>query len=62
VKIPNFDIKDPVEQKERNFRERLKFQDLYIEWMKTHDWSAQQKSIINKKSTRRTTHKKAHKR
>ena len=56
TKLPEINLKELAKAKEENFRERLKFQDLYIEWLKKTDnikWSSEQRSIINKKSTRR---------
>jgi len=52
-KLPRIDLKELEKLKEQNFRERLAFQDLYIEWLKKNPnskWSAAQKSIIDRKS------------
>jgi len=43
-------LKELEEDKKRNFEDRLKFIDLYVEWLrKTHNkiWSGQQKDFIN---------------
>jgi hypothetical protein len=34
TKLPNIDLKELDKFKEQNFKERLEFQDKYIEWMK----------------------------
>lgn len=39
-------------EKKRNFEERLKFIDLYVEWLKrtpNEVWSTQQKNLVNRK-------------
>lgn len=51
--LPDIDLEEPAKFKERNFRERLEFQDMYVEWLKRTGnvkWSAAQKSLINRKS------------
>jgi len=51
MKIPKFDLKKLKKAKEENFKERLKFIDMYAEWMKKQPnkkWSSQQKHMINK--------------
>jgi hypothetical protein len=53
MKLPEINLKELERLKEKNFRERLEFQDRYIEWMKkksNSEWSLAQKSIINRKS------------
>lgn len=53
MKLPEIDLEELERQKEKNFRDRLAFQDQYIEWLKKKnnlEWSAAQKSIINRKS------------
>ena len=48
--LPEIDLKELEKFKERNFRERLAFQDMYVEWLKKTDnirGSSQQKSLIN---------------
>ena len=53
MELPKIDLEELERIKEANFRERLKFQDLYIEWMKKSNnskWSSAQKSIIDRKS------------
>lgn len=52
-KLPEIDIDELERLGEKNFRDRLEFQDRYIEWLKrksTAEWSAAQKSIIDRKS------------
>jgi hypothetical protein len=49
-KLPEIDLKELDRFKEKNFRERLEFQDMYIEWLKKTGnarWSTEQKSLIN---------------
>ena len=44
------DLKELEEDKRRNFEERLKFIDLYVEWLKktpNEVWSRQQKALID---------------
>jgi hypothetical protein len=56
MKLPEINLKELEKAKEENFRERLEFQERYVEWLKKTGnvkWSSAQKSIINKKSTRR---------
>ncbi|MGI0019148.1 MAG: hypothetical protein ACREAY_01610 [Nitrososphaera sp.] len=52
-KLPEIDLKELDKFKEKNFRERLEFQDMYVEWLKKTGnvkWSSAQKSIMNRKS------------
>ncbi|MGI0038160.1 MAG: hypothetical protein ACRD99_07360 [Nitrososphaera sp.] len=54
MKLPEIDLKELERLKEKNFRDRLEFQDRYIEWMKkksNSEWSTAQKSIIDRKSS-----------
>lgn len=56
MKLPKIDLKELEKQKKQNFKERLEFQTWYVEWLKktgNAEWSSQQRSIINRKSTRR---------
>lgn len=49
-KLPEIDLKELDKFKEKNFRERLEFQDMYIEWLKKTGnvkWSSEQKSLID---------------
>ena len=49
-KLPEIDLKELDKFKEKNFRERLEFQDMYIEWLKKTGnvkWSSAQKSLID---------------
>ena len=53
MNLPEIDLEELERLKEKNFRERLEFQDRYIEWMKkksNSEWSSAQKSVINRKS------------
>ncbi|MFO7991551.1 MAG: hypothetical protein R6U61_04550 [Thermoplasmata archaeon] len=45
----NIDLDELKEERKRNFEERLKFIDLYVEWLKktsNEEWSSQQKELI----------------
>jgi hypothetical protein len=45
-----FDLRELDEDRERNFEERLKFIDLYVEWLRrtpNEIWSRQQKEIVD---------------
>ncbi len=45
----NIDLDELKEERKRNFEERLKFIDLYVEWLKktsNEEWSRQQKELI----------------
>ncbi|HLC56830.1 MAG TPA: hypothetical protein VJJ23_06340 [Candidatus Nanoarchaeia archaeon] len=51
MKYPRIDLKEIEELKKKNFEERLKFIEFYVEWLKKTDnktWSKQQAKIINK--------------
>jgi hypothetical protein len=53
MKLPEINLKELERLKEKNFRDRLEFQDRYIEWLKkksNSEWSSAQKSVINRKS------------
>lgn len=53
MKLPEINLKELEKAKEENFKERLKFQDRYVRWMKETNnikWSSAQKSIVNRKS------------
>ena len=53
MKELNINLKELEEDKKRNFEERLKFIDLWVDYIRTHsdrEWSEQQKVLINKKS------------
>jgi len=53
MRLPEINLQELEKIKKENFRERLEFQDRYVKWMKMAnnvDWSAAQKSIINRKS------------
>jgi hypothetical protein len=55
MRLPEINLKELERLKEQNFKERLEFQDWYVEWLKKTGnikWSRAQKSIINRKSTR----------
>ena len=47
--MPKIDLKELKKWKEENFKARLKFIDMYTDWMKKSSnkkWSSQQKKII----------------
>lgn len=49
MKTPRIDLKELEKLKEENFKERLKFIEDYVEWMKkstNKTWSTQQKDLI----------------
>ncbi|HLD02999.1 MAG TPA: hypothetical protein VJC07_04835 [Candidatus Nanoarchaeia archaeon] len=51
MKLPRIDLKELEKMKEKNFKERLEFIDLYVDWVKktpNSQWSLQQKKIIDK--------------
>jgi len=48
-KLPKVDLKELKRLKEENFRERLRFIDMYADWVrrnKSGTWSVQQKKLI----------------
>jgi len=52
MKTPNIDLEELRAQKDENFRDRLKFIDLYVDWLKktpNKKWSRQQKTIIDQR-------------
>ncbi|MGI0013048.1 MAG: hypothetical protein ACREBU_06360 [Nitrososphaera sp.] len=54
MKLPKINLKELEKIKKQNFKERLEFQDRYVQWMKMTNnikWSEAQKSIINREST-----------
>ncbi|MFQ5620266.1 MAG: hypothetical protein ACE5FT_00310 [Candidatus Nanoarchaeia archaeon] len=47
--LPHIDLKELDKQKEKNFKERLAFIDLYVKWLKktpNKEWSDQQKKFL----------------
>jgi len=57
MKLPEINLKELDRLKEENFKERLEFQDKYVNWMKMTSnakWSSAQKSIVNRKSGNRS--------
>ena len=49
MKTPRIDLEELKRMKEENFRERLEFIDLYVEWLKktpNKEWSSQQKELM----------------
>lgn len=49
MKTPKIDLKELEKIKKENFKERLKFIDLYTKWLKkasNKEWSSQQKHLI----------------
>jgi hypothetical protein len=52
MKLPEINLRELERIKKENFRERLEFQDRYVNWMKMENnvrWSSAQKVMINKK-------------
>lgn len=50
MKIPKIDLEELRKLKEDNFKDRLKFIDEYVEWLKktpNKQWSSEQKEIID---------------
>ena len=50
MKLPKIDLEEMKRFKEENFRERLKFMDLYAEWVlknSNKSWSSQSNKIQN---------------
>ena len=50
IKIPDINLKELEEQKNRNLQERMEFIKLYAEWIKkksNKEWSSQQAKIID---------------
>lgn len=50
MNIPKIDLKEIKKMKEQNFKERLEFIDMYVEWLKktkNKDWSRQQNILID---------------
>lgn len=50
MKTPRIDLKELEKLKEENFKERLKFIQDYVAWMKktsNKTWSTQQKDLID---------------
>ena len=51
MKFPKIDLKEIEKIKEENFRDRLKFIDMYVEWLKktpNKKWSSQQREIVGR--------------
>lgn len=56
MKLPEINLKELERLKEQNFKERLEFQDWYVDWLKKTGnarWSSAQNKIINRKSSKR---------
>ena len=54
MKTPNINIDELRAQKEENFRERLKFIEQYVRWLKKNPnkkWSGQQKTVIGQQKS-----------
>lgn len=50
MKTPKIDLKELKKFKEENFRERLKFIEMYAEWVKKNPnkkWSSEQKDMMD---------------
>jgi hypothetical protein len=57
MRLPEINLKELEKLKKKNFRERLEFQDIYVNWMKMTNnvkWSSSQKTIIDRKSANST--------
>ncbi|MHA1971693.1 MAG: hypothetical protein ACTSW1_01800 [Candidatus Hodarchaeales archaeon] len=57
MKYPKIDLEELEKQKQRNFEERLKFIEKYVEWLKKTDnitWSRQQKALIESSLKKKT--------
>lgn len=53
MRLPEIDLDELEKLKEKNFKARLEFQDMYVEWLKRNKnstWSLAQKSIVDRKS------------
>ena len=53
METPNINLEELKKLKEENFRERLEFIDLYVEWLKkapNKKWSEQHKILVNSKN------------
>ena len=51
MKVPKIDLEEMKNFKQRNFKQRLEFIELYAKWLKktsNKEWSSQQKKIIEK--------------
>jgi hypothetical protein len=51
LKLTKIDLKELEEEKERNKKERIKFIDLYVKWLKKTPnkiWSRQQNKMLDK--------------
>ena len=49
-KLPDIDIEELERLKKQNFEDRLKFIDMYAEWVKKNkNWSRLQKEIVDQK-------------
>lgn len=53
MKLPKINLAEIEKAKEENFRERMEFIDMYVDWMKRTNnitWSSAQKAVIDKKA------------
>ncbi len=53
MKYPKIDLEEIEEMKKRNFKERLKFIEFYVNYLKktpNKKWSSEQNKIINTKN------------
>lgn len=49
MKLPKIDLKELEKEQERNSKERLKYIDMYTEWLKktpNKKWSKEQQNIL----------------
>lgn len=52
LKLTKRDLKELEEEKKRNFEQRLKFVDMYAEWLKktpNKKWSKHQNTLLDRK-------------
>ncbi len=50
MKVPDINLEELKKRKEENFKERLEFIDMYVEWIKktpNKKWSSEQKNLID---------------
>ena len=50
MKLPKINLDELKSDKEENSRKRLKFIDMYVEWLKktsNKEWSRQQKELVD---------------
>ena len=53
MKLPKIDLKELEKEQKRNSKERLKYIDMYTDWLKktpNKEWSKEQKKILSTKN------------